>query len=870
MIACVSVVIPFRNARGWLSRTLAALAAQEGVDFELVAVDDGSDDGSADLIAQVWSGLRPEVPLRLVAGGGQGVSAARNAGVAAAAAPFIAFLDADDLAYPGRLALQAAQLRADASLAQSLCGWRRIDLHDRVLAEVCPWLEGAGFEPLPAFLHKAVLPSAWMLRRDWFERIGGFDPALAHAEDVDLLLRLALAGAPGAWLRRYLCGYRVHGAGASRAVAPQVQGLVAVLDHHLAALPPDHDLRPAAARLRHGTRVWCGWYAWQQDEPALAQQLLLESWGLSPYGPARSWWSLAQMLVQQSARAGTPVAVEALLQSPFWLQLSSLLRGRPCGEPPAPLPPTAPAAQEHQQGWRLLVAADPAAGLALWRRQLQADLDDRRLPAWAPWAPDRLWAWWQAQPAEPDPLARQRRRALRWIEALLAWDGEDPAMVDGLLTGLQQLLMGQLRLQWGRGRRQVEERLETLFALDRRPLTAELLARLLDSREPAAALALRRLLPLDDPEAAAAFAPWQPPLEHCLGPDCPLCPSLAPAAAPPPRPFRLHRLPWGRIWIRPPASDPWGNTLAVAVEDRAGVPLEPLGRRYPLGGSACLHADPLPPPRPAEPPLRLEGPVLAVAELSAEVYYHQLLELAPRLGLALERLAPEERPRLHLWHNAGQPALLEALGLDRLVPRHRWIAAVDHPHLEAEELIIPDWIAPFGEPAPRAIDWLREQLLPAAAIDAAGDSWLWLGRAPSLRRPVWGEPELLAAAAAAGVPLEPVDLQALSLADQATTLASARVVVAPHGSALANLAFCGEGTVVIELVQTRYRPPYFHAIAAHRRLRHRQLEQPQVAPPLYSDLFFDAPIAEPIVLDPDPLIALLLQVRQTGGLPGDA
>ena len=223
------------------------------------------------------------------------------------------------------------------------------------------------------------------------------------------------------------------------------------------------------------------------------------------------------------------------------------------------LPPTDPAAdataaERHHHGWRRLVAGDPAAGLALWRRQLQADLEDRRQPPWAPWGPDRLWPWWQAQPGEPEPLARQRRRVLRWIEALLAWDGRDPAVVADLLTGLQQLLLGQVRLQWGRGRRQVEERLETLFALEPRPLTAELLARLLQRDEPAAAQALRHLLPGHDPAAAEGFAPWQPWLERCLGPDCSLCPSLAPATAPPPRPFRLHRLPRGRIWIRPPAT----------------------------------------------------------------------------------------------------------------------------------------------------------------------------------------------------------------------------------------------------------------------------------------------------------------------------
>lgn len=860
MIARVSVVIPFRNALEWLSRTLAALAVQDGVPFELVAVDDGSDDDSAELIVRVWPSLRPDVPLKMVEAGGRGVSAARNAGVGAATAPLIAFLDADDLAYPGRLAQQAAQLWSCPGLAQSLCGWRRIDEKDRLLSEVRPWNEGAGFEPVPAFLHKAVLPSAWMLRRDWFDRLGGFDVSLNHAEDVDLLLRLSLAGGQGTWLRRCLCGYRVHGLSASRSVVGQVNSLVEVVNRHLELLPSEHPIQSSAIRIRHGTMVWCGWYAWNQGELPLAQQLFLDSWRLSPYGPARSWWSLVQMVVDQNARSGFPVDVSELLSSSFWLQLCSLIRGRPCGEDPAGEPPSsATDVERHHHGWRLLVSGAVADGLALWRQQLLVDLKERREPFWAPWEPDLLWAWWQEQPPEQGDLARHRRRALRWFQELLAWDGHSPDAISSLSTGLQKILLGLVKLNWNRGRRQVEERLEVLFALQPHPLVCELLARLLERDAAAAAFALRSFAPLEDAEQAEGFIHWQPPIERCLGPDCSLCSSIAPASADVVQPFRLHRLPWGRIWIKPPSSDPWRNTLAVGVVDHAGVPLEPLCRRYPLGGSGCLYPYALPPPQPAGPPLKVDGPVLAVAELSAEVFYHQLLELIPRLGLSLERISPEERGRLHLWHNAGQPALLKSLGIDRFIPEEHWIAACDHPHLQAMELIVPDWLSPFGEPSARSINWLREQLLPLDSQDVHGDRWIWLGRAPSLRRPVWGEANLLSALASAGVPLEHVNLHTMELVDQAATLAASRVVVAPHGSAMANLVFCGAGTIVVELYQRRYQPHYFDSISTSRRLRHIRVEQPQVPPTMYGELFFDAPISEPIVLDPSSVIKALHQ-----------
>jgi glycosyltransferase involved in cell wall biosynthesis len=202
--------------------------------------------------------------MRLLQAGSRGVSAARNLGWRAARYSLVAFLDADDLALPDRLQHQAAMFMADPDLQHVLCGWQRIDAQGRALAAVRPWEEGAGFSTREALRHKAVLPSAWMLRREALEAVGGFDVTLQQAEDVDLLLRLARSGHSGAWVPEVLCGYRVHEAAASRRARPQARALsLVVATDGLAG-------RPAAGRrgaLRH---------------PGLAGLVCLDLWRSPP------------------------------------------------------------------------------------------------------------------------------------------------------------------------------------------------------------------------------------------------------------------------------------------------------------------------------------------------------------------------------------------------------------------------------------------------------------------------------------------------------------------------------------------------------------------------------------------------------------
>jgi glycosyltransferase involved in cell wall biosynthesis len=181
----VSVVIPTFNRRGLVHEAVASVCAQDAAPDEVVVVDDGSTDGTAAALARTF-GTR----IRIVCTDHRGVSAARNRGVAESRGELIAFLDSDDLWLPGQLAAQVAFFvqHADADICQTEEIWIR----NGVRVNPCAHHRkpsGDVFEP--SLQLCLISPSAVMLRRRLFERVGGFDENLPVCEDYDLWLRIA-------------------------------------------------------------------------------------------------------------------------------------------------------------------------------------------------------------------------------------------------------------------------------------------------------------------------------------------------------------------------------------------------------------------------------------------------------------------------------------------------------------------------------------------------------------------------------------------------------------------------------------------------------------------------------------------------------
>jgi glycosyltransferase involved in cell wall biosynthesis len=178
----VSVIVPARDAGATLPALLDALAAQDlDEPFEVIVVDDGSRDGTAGVAA-----AHPVVTA-VVPGAGNGPGAARNAGVQAATGTVLAFTDADCVPDPGWLRAGLTAL-ADYDLVQG-----RVD----PAGPVGPYDRTVSVDRLTLLFETANL----LIRRELFERIGGFEAWLAPrrskelAEDVWLGRRARRAGA---------------------------------------------------------------------------------------------------------------------------------------------------------------------------------------------------------------------------------------------------------------------------------------------------------------------------------------------------------------------------------------------------------------------------------------------------------------------------------------------------------------------------------------------------------------------------------------------------------------------------------------------------------------------------------------------------
>lgn len=236
----VSVIVPVFNCRNYLGRCIESALSQTHQPIEVVAVDDGSTDGSAEILASYL----PRIAV--IAQKNAGPSAARNNGVAHSSGEYLAFLDGDDLWDPQKTAAQIAVLKAHPKAVAVYCDHRSIDTEDQILGYTgaLDYSRSSGWV-LEDLIHgqRIKSPSLVMVRRDAFEAVGGFDTYLRYSEDYDLWLRLAVSG-PILYQVETLASYRIHGGNVS--------------------LGPDRDLKALAGNL-HALR-----------------KLALETWGIEP------------------------------------------------------------------------------------------------------------------------------------------------------------------------------------------------------------------------------------------------------------------------------------------------------------------------------------------------------------------------------------------------------------------------------------------------------------------------------------------------------------------------------------------------------------------------------------------------------------
>lgn len=193
----VSVVMSTYNSADSLEQALDSILAQEGVAFEFIVVDDGSTDGSADLLDRTAA---TDDRLRVVHQANTGLTRALDAGCALARGEFIARQDAGgDRSLPGRLAAQARALREDPALVAVSCAHRLVLPDGTVLCEIHRGVDEirAGLEALGRPELRGILHPSSMFRASAFRAAGGYRAKFPVAQDLDLWLRLVERGTFG-------------------------------------------------------------------------------------------------------------------------------------------------------------------------------------------------------------------------------------------------------------------------------------------------------------------------------------------------------------------------------------------------------------------------------------------------------------------------------------------------------------------------------------------------------------------------------------------------------------------------------------------------------------------------------------------------
>ena len=186
MSATVSVIIPNYNRHFEMERAVDSVLSQQGVEFELLLVDDASTDPPLDLYERVKAmGHRV-----LIAESRRGPGPARNWGAEQAQGGYLALLDSDDAWLPGKLSRQLEELRASGlRVSQVEENWVRNGVQVKPLKAYRPAAGDLFERSLQAI---CVSQSSVLLERSLFEELGGFDEELFVCEDYDLWLRAAV------------------------------------------------------------------------------------------------------------------------------------------------------------------------------------------------------------------------------------------------------------------------------------------------------------------------------------------------------------------------------------------------------------------------------------------------------------------------------------------------------------------------------------------------------------------------------------------------------------------------------------------------------------------------------------------------------
>jgi glycosyltransferase involved in cell wall biosynthesis len=277
----ISIVVPAYNVARYIAAALDSALAQIGVSLEVIVVDDGSTDSTAEVLARYARDPR----VTIVSQHNTGPCISRNVGISRAQGRYIGFLDGDDLWEPGKAAAHVSLMDARPEFDTTYSWWRIIDgngaatgrTNTRAPADLPA---GSGFEGLLVENFTGTA-STLVCRRAAIEAVGGFDPALRSNVDLDLLLRLALLRDGNlALVPEILTSYRVHGSQITGDWQRMEENWNKVLDK-MRLLAPARVARVEQVARGRVCR-YLAYIAYIRGDGANARRLMGQAWRLAP------------------------------------------------------------------------------------------------------------------------------------------------------------------------------------------------------------------------------------------------------------------------------------------------------------------------------------------------------------------------------------------------------------------------------------------------------------------------------------------------------------------------------------------------------------------------------------------------------------
>jgi glycosyltransferase involved in cell wall biosynthesis len=296
-IPLVSVVMPTHNNRAYICAAIDSCLNQTWGNLEIIVVDDGSGDGTGDLLRERY-GER----IRYLYQQNAGPGIARNSGIQAARGDYIKFCDSDDLLYPEHVTRCMAIMQgAGENVAVVYTRYRFVDDAGVPIPDKSdpPLLDGDIFCRLLLSNSNAILTSATLVRKSALIQVGLFpaDRDLRHSEDWDLFLRLA-AQYHYATVPEILLDYRWHRGGLTSNQHAAAYGRLKVVQmaRHYAGRERCIDDR-GYDRMEAGRCHVVAMMAWRSGDRAQARQMLRQALRLEPQAQMRRVYLLLAYLL---------------------------------------------------------------------------------------------------------------------------------------------------------------------------------------------------------------------------------------------------------------------------------------------------------------------------------------------------------------------------------------------------------------------------------------------------------------------------------------------------------------------------------------------------------------------------------------------